>query len=58
VYKGGESKVNPNTIEIELPSDQAPGTPPTELQEQKQEDQDAQSLENAFKAPPEPPAKK
>ena len=48
VYKAGESKVNPSTIEIELPSDQAPGPAPTEQQEQKQEDQEAQSLEKAF----------
>ena len=53
VYKGGESKVNPSTIEIELPS----GAPPTEQQEQKQEDENAQSLENAFKPAPEPPKK-
>src|SRR5499427_2567304 len=45
VYKAGESKVNPSTIEIELPSGQAPGAAPTEQQEQKQEDEQAQSLE-------------
>src|SRR5204863_2527041 len=52
VYKATESKVNPSTIEIELPSDQAPGARPTEQQEQKQEDESAQSLENAFKTAP------
>jgi TRAP-type mannitol/chloroaromatic compound transport system permease large subunit len=52
VYKGGESKVNPNTIEIELaPSGTTPEQAPSEQQEQKQEDQNAESLENAFKAP-------
>ena len=45
VYKGGEGKVSPSTIEIELPSS---GTPPTEQQEQKQEDEEARSLEKAF----------
>jgi hypothetical protein len=45
VYKGGEGKVNPSTIDIELPSS---GTPPTEQQEQKREDEQAQSLEKAF----------
>jgi len=54
VYKGGESKVNPSTIEIEIPS----GPPQTEQQEQKQEEQNAESLENAFKAPAEPAKKK
>src|SRR5690242_15933820 len=48
VYKASESKVNPNTIEIELPSGEKAGPPPTEQQEQKQEDEDAQSLEKAF----------
>jgi TRAP-type mannitol/chloroaromatic compound transport system permease large subunit len=48
VYKGGESKVNPSTIEIELPSGEKAGPPPTEQQEQKQEDEQAQSLEKAF----------
>ena len=48
VYKAGESKVNPSTIDIELPSGQAPGPAPTEQQEQKQEDEQAQSLEKAF----------
>jgi tripartite ATP-independent transporter DctM subunit len=61
VYKAGESKVNPNTIQIQLPpAESQPGPAPTEQQEQKQENQDAQSLENAFKAPEpaEPPATK
>jgi TRAP-type mannitol/chloroaromatic compound transport system permease large subunit len=48
VYKAGESKVNPSTIEIELPSGEKAGPPPTEQQEQKQEDEQAQSLEKAF----------
>jgi tripartite ATP-independent transporter DctM subunit len=48
VYKASESKVNPSTIEIELPSGQAPGPAPTEQQEQKQEEEDARSLEKAF----------
>ncbi len=61
VYKAKESKVNPATIQIELPTEAAPGTAPTEQQEQKEENEEAQSLENAFKAPaPQaaPPAKK
>ena len=48
VYKAGESKVNPSTIEIEIPSGETPGARPTEQQEQKQEDEDARSLEKAF----------
>ncbi|HEX8013025.1 MAG TPA: TRAP transporter large permease subunit [Casimicrobiaceae bacterium] len=61
VYKAKESKVNPATIQIQLPpAEEAPGPAPTEQQELKQEEEQAQSLENAFKAPPAgpPPAKK
>jgi TRAP-type mannitol/chloroaromatic compound transport system permease large subunit len=63
VYKAKESKVNPATIQIQLPptEESAPGPAPTEQQEQKQENEEAQSLENAFKAPEpaeSPPAKK
>jgi hypothetical protein len=52
VYKANENKVNPATIQIQLPTEQAPGAAPTEQQEQKQENEEAESLENAFKAPP------
>ncbi|HTS23790.1 MAG TPA: TRAP transporter large permease subunit [Casimicrobiaceae bacterium] len=61
VYKAGESKVDPTKIEIELPPSDLERPPaPTEQQEQKQEDESAESLENAFKqlSPEKPPAKK
>jgi tripartite ATP-independent transporter DctM subunit len=60
VYKSKESGVNPATIQIQLPpTETAPGAAaPTEQQEQKQENEDAQSLEDAFKAPAETPAAK
>jgi TRAP-type mannitol/chloroaromatic compound transport system permease large subunit len=53
VYKAKESNVNPATIQIQLPpAVETPGAMPTEQQEQKQENEEAQSLENAFKAAP------
>jgi TRAP-type mannitol/chloroaromatic compound transport system permease large subunit len=62
VYKGKEPAVNPSTIQIQLPPvETAPSLAPTEQQEQKQESEEAKSLENAFKglAPEtQPPAKK
>jgi TRAP-type mannitol/chloroaromatic compound transport system permease large subunit len=53
VYKAGESKVNPNTIQIQLPPSEAPqeGPAPTEQQEQQKENESSQSLENLFKTP-------
>jgi TRAP-type mannitol/chloroaromatic compound transport system permease large subunit len=61
VYKAKESTVNPNTIFIQLPpAEGTPGAAPTEQQEQKEENQDAESLEKAFQTPTPgaPPAKK
>jgi tripartite ATP-independent transporter DctM subunit len=62
VYKAGESKVDPTKIQIQLPPSETPGVegqpPPTEQQEQEKESESAQSLEDAFKAPATPPAKK
>jgi TRAP-type mannitol/chloroaromatic compound transport system permease large subunit len=59
VYKAKESTVNPNTIFIQLPpAENTPASGSTEQQEQKEENEQAQSLENAFKAPETPPAKK
>jgi tripartite ATP-independent transporter DctM subunit len=50
VYKAGESKVDPTKVQIQLPpSDIEQPPPPTEQLEQKEEDQNAESLENAFK---------
>src|SRR5213596_3176143 len=58
VYKAGESKVDATKIQIQLPPSEAPGAEKSEQQEQKQEDEQAQSLEDAFKAPVAPPPKK
>jgi TRAP-type mannitol/chloroaromatic compound transport system permease large subunit len=56
VYKKGESTVDPTKIQITIPDSEAPaagkdGQPPTEEQNQEKADQDAQSLQDAFKAP-------
>jgi len=66
VYKAKESTVDPSKVQIQLaPSDAAPGSDtapgmqapgPTESQEQTKEDNAAQSLEDAFKAPAQAPA--
>jgi TRAP-type mannitol/chloroaromatic compound transport system permease large subunit len=62
VYKSGETKVDPSKIQIQIQpqepegGEQAPpdfGVKPPE-QEQQQEDKNAQSLEDAFKAPAQP----
>ena len=69
VYKASDSTVDPSKVQILLPPTDAPSTtdapgaaPPaasTEAQEQTKEDNAAQSLEDAFKAPPAaPPTKK
>ena len=65
VYKAKDSTVDPSKVQILLPpadtsAGSAPGSPPpTESQEQTKEDNAAQSLEDAFKAPPAaPPTKK
>jgi hypothetical protein len=57
VYKAKESNVDPTKIQIELPATEmtpygAPGTAPTEQQEQKSEDEASKSLEDQFKAAP------
>ena len=56
VYKKGESTIDPTKIQITIPESEAPaagkdGKPPTEEQNQEKADQDAQSLQDAFKAP-------
>ena len=59
VYKAKESTVDPTKIQIQLPPSEAPGEPPNEQQEQTKENEQAQSIEDAFKAPPTgAPAKK
>jgi TRAP-type mannitol/chloroaromatic compound transport system permease large subunit len=69
VYKANDSMVDPSKVQILLPPTDAPSTTnapgaasptaPTEAQEQTKEDNAAQSLEDAFKAPPAaPPTKK
>ena len=62
VYKGKEGNVNPSTIQIQLPPtemtpQEAPqlGTPPTDQEQQKEQNEDVQSLENQFKNMPAPP---
>ncbi len=64
VYKAKETIVDPNKIQIQLPPSEnapadslAPGAPATEEQQQKEEDKESQSLEDAFKAPASPPGK-
>jgi len=65
VYKGSESTVDPTKVLIELPptdSGAPPGQPETEQQmeqrEDKEQNKDAQSIEDLFKAPqPGAPAK-
>ncbi len=72
VYKSGESKVDPTKVQIIVPpADESPvpdtqpgaasGAPPAQGQkdqaEEKKEEQDAQSLQDAFKAPAEPAKK-
>jgi hypothetical protein len=57
VYKAKESTVDPTKIQIELPANEmtpygAPGTAPTEQQEQKSEDEASKSLEDQLKAAP------
>ena len=49
VYKSKEAAVNPTEIHIELPPSEAPGQTPD--QEQKQENEQAESLEKAFQTP-------
>jgi hypothetical protein len=65
VYKAGESHVNPNEIQIELPPMDPnapftyPGLPNTEQQMEKrdtQENREAQSIEDMYKALPPPGA--
>jgi len=60
VYKSGESTVNPNEIQIQLPPSDSgppaatPGQPETQQQidkENTQENKEAQQLEDLFKAP-------
>jgi TRAP-type mannitol/chloroaromatic compound transport system permease large subunit len=59
VYKSKESEVNPAGIYIPLPpSESEPGSASPDQQEQKQGDEQAQSLENAFKTAPAPEPKK
>ena len=63
VYKSGESTLDPTKIEIVIPQSEAPaagadGQPATEQQNQDKEDSAAQSLQDAFKAPAAPDAKK
>jgi len=49
VYKSKEAAVNPTEIHIELPPSEVPGQTPD--QEQKQENEQAESLEKAFQTP-------
>ena len=64
VYKAGDSTVDPNKIEINIPqeapekdSSGQPLTPYGETPAPKGEDDAAKALQDAFKAPPEPPKK-
>jgi len=64
VYKAGELNVDPTKIQIQLPPSESgtpggvqpgqPETPQQTLQEEKQEGENAQSLEDAFKGAPAP----
>jgi TRAP-type mannitol/chloroaromatic compound transport system permease large subunit len=59
VYKAKESTIDPTKVQIQLPPSEAPGEPPNEQQEQTKENEEAQSIEDAFKAAPSgAPAKK
>ena len=68
VYKKGESTVDPTTIEINIQQEEAPapdssgnpGVAPTEKEQQQKADDNAQSIQDAYKAPaavPEAPKK-
>jgi tripartite ATP-independent transporter DctM subunit len=61
VYKAKETTLDPNKIQIQLPPSEttapdslAPGAPSTTEEQQKEEEKDSQSLEDAFKAAPAP----
>jgi TRAP-type mannitol/chloroaromatic compound transport system permease large subunit len=65
VYKAKESAVNPSEIQIQLPTEAAPGTEgqppgaaPTEKERQEGEDKASQSLQDLFKTPAEETTKK
>jgi TRAP-type mannitol/chloroaromatic compound transport system permease large subunit len=58
VYKAKEGGAKPSEIYIQLPPSEAPGAAPSEQQEQKQENEQAESLEKAFQTPSAPEPKK
>jgi len=58
VYKAKEGGAKPSEIYIQLPPSEAPGAAQSDQQEQKQENEQAESLEKAFQTPPAPEPKK